>query len=119
MERPVAARASAPSSEPSIALKSRSSLPMKLETLLMSSAATGDFIHVWHCSHRPKHRLRPGPAAHGNSTSWWAVRASIGMGLVAAPIVAPTLPITGRLPLRFGIRSVQYESGIRPRPNLS
>ena len=84
MERPVAARASAPSSEPSIALSSASSLPLKLETLLMFSAATGGPIHVWHRSHRPKHRLRPGPAAHGPSTSCWAARAS------ARPLGAPT-----------------------------
>ena len=57
---------------------------LKLETLLMFSAATGGPIQVWHCSHRPKHRLRPGTAAHGPSTSCWAARAS------ARPLGAPT-----------------------------
>ena len=57
---------------------------LKLETLLTSLGDTGDFILVWHRSHRPKDRLRPGPAAHGTSTSCWAVRAS------ARPLEAPT-----------------------------
>ena len=68
----------------SITSAARGSTALKLETLLMFSAATGDFIHVWHRSHRPKHRLRPGPAAHGPSTSCWAARAS------ARPLGAPT-----------------------------
>ena len=93
MERPVAARASAMSSEPSIGLSGASSLPMKLETLLTFLVATGDSILVWHRSHRHEYRLRPGTAAHGTSISCWAARASApSLGAPTEALGSPVAP---------------------------
>ena len=54
------------------------------EDMALALAATGRSIPVWPRARRARHRLRPGPAAHGTSTSCWAARA------LARPWEAPT-----------------------------
>ena len=54
------------------------------EDVALSLAATGRSIPVWPRARRARHRLSAHPAAHGTSTSCWAVRAS------ARPLEAPT-----------------------------